>query len=100
VSNICDRGYLGTEEALALFGPRLYPRQRNPHATLITLFLNAVDGSMSPMDQHQDFMEVRKKLSSYLPLTASPNANTNDAEIMRFIAAEHLVRDVDKYFSR
>lgn len=100
VSNICDRGYLGIKEALALFGPRLCPRQSNPHATLITLFLNAVEQSFSPMDRYQDLMETMKKLSQYLPLTTSPNANPNDAESLRFSAAGTLVRDVDKYFDR
>lgn len=45
-------------------------------------------------------METMKKLSQYLPLTTSPNANPNDAESLRFSAAGTLVRDVDKYFDR
>lgn len=100
MSNICDGGYLGIKETLALFGPRLCPRESNPHATLITLFLNVVDESLTPMDKSQDLMELTNKLSPYLPLKVQYDFNDNDAEILRIVAAGHMVRDVDKYFNR
>ncbi|ROW01851.1 hypothetical protein VMCG_05583 [Cytospora schulzeri] len=98
VSNICDGGYLGIRETLALFGPRLCSREVNPHATLVTLFLNAVEESCTPMDQRQELIGEMKKLLLYLPQTAPPEEN--DAEVLRAGAAANMVRDVDRYFNR
>lgn len=42
-SNIADGGYLGTAATLAFLGPSLKPRDINPHATLIALYMNAVE---------------------------------------------------------
>ena len=41
--NIADGGYLGTAATLAFLGPSLKPRDINPHATLIALYMNAVE---------------------------------------------------------
>ncbi|RYC56871.1 hypothetical protein CHU98_g9335 [Xylaria longipes] len=42
VSNICDSNYLGIDTTLKTFGPLLRSPSANPHATLITAFMNAV----------------------------------------------------------
>jgi hypothetical protein len=42
-SNLADGGYLGTAQTLAFLGPSLKPRDINPHATLIALYMNAVE---------------------------------------------------------
>ncbi|KAI0146914.1 hypothetical protein GGR57DRAFT_494186 [Xylariaceae sp. FL1272] len=42
VSNICDTHYLGIETTLETFGPLLHNPSVNSHATLVTLFMNAV----------------------------------------------------------
>ena len=42
VSNITDRPYLGTHQTLTLLSPLLQSPTKNPHATLISLYLNAI----------------------------------------------------------
>src|SRR6266480_5135204 len=42
VSNISDGGYLGIPRTLSLLSPFLQKRTDNSHATMITLFMNAV----------------------------------------------------------
>ncbi|KAL8672315.1 MAG: hypothetical protein Q9224_007585, partial [Gallowayella concinna] len=43
VSNIADEAYLGLRKTLATFVPLLKKQSINPHATLLTLFLNACE---------------------------------------------------------
>lgn len=40
-SNIADVTYLGPHHTVCLLSPLLEPPSRNPHATLVTLFMNA-----------------------------------------------------------
>lgn len=42
VSNICDRGFVGPASTLATFSSMLKPKSKNPKATLVMLFINAV----------------------------------------------------------
>lgn len=98
MSNICDGGYLGIKRTLALFGPRLRSREDNPHATLVTLFLNAVQEVTSKMDEYQEMFKEMKKVSAYLPQTAPPSSN--DAGFLWASAAVCMVRDVDKFFNK
>jgi len=42
VANICDAGYIGIRNTLSLLTPLLQLPCRNPHAILVTLFINAV----------------------------------------------------------
>ncbi|KUI70772.1 Histone-lysine N-methyltransferase SMYD3 [Cytospora mali] len=100
VSNICDFNYLGIKETLALFGPRLRLQESHPHATLITLFLNAVDREASSNDVIQEMVQEMAKLTKYLPLPMLSDENVRNAELLRFSEAKIMVRDVDKFFNR
>ncbi|ROW09323.1 hypothetical protein VPNG_05867 [Cytospora leucostoma] len=100
VSNICDKHYLGTQRTLALFGPKLCPQERNPHATLITLFMNAVEQECSRLDSFQDTPHEMQKLSAFLPLAIPLDGHTSDAKFLRFSQAKAMMRDGDKYFNR
>lgn len=42
-SNICDLGYVGPAQTVQLLGPLLQKPSENPHATLVTSFMNAID---------------------------------------------------------
>jgi hypothetical protein len=53
-SNIADCGYMGTAPTLAYLGTSLKLRDNNPHATLITLYMNAVDESAMNHSGKQD----------------------------------------------
>lgn len=98
VSNIADRGYLGIHGTLSLFGPRLCSREQNPHATLITLFINAVHESTSVMDNLGELRNEMTMAAQYLRPTA--RFGENDAEMMRVMVARLMFRDVDKFFDR
>jgi hypothetical protein len=75
------------------------PRQ-NPHATFITLFINAVKEEIKikyPMDETPDV----KFLTKYLPSPRLfPLPSMNDADMLVFWDARDLALDVDKYFKR
>ncbi|KAL8828964.1 MAG: hypothetical protein Q9191_002288 [Dirinaria sp. TL-2023a] len=45
VGNLGDENNVGIRSTLSLFGPLLKPRELNPHATIITLFLTAIDSA-------------------------------------------------------
>ncbi|OCK75946.1 hypothetical protein K432DRAFT_419507 [Lepidopterella palustris CBS 459.81] len=98
VANISDAGYIGIAQTIALLGPLLQPPEENPHATLITLFLNAVDETITKRDEVQGLPEEMQRLSRYLPLK-SPSSSYN-AEVVGLLSARSLVRDVDRIFER
>ncbi|KAF2258559.1 hypothetical protein CC78DRAFT_426128, partial [Lojkania enalia] len=43
ISNICDRGCVGPHRCLSIFSSLLKPKEHNPKATMLMLFLNAVE---------------------------------------------------------
>lgn len=85
---------------LSTFGPLLKKQTENPHATLIGLFLNAIDEEDS-----QSLASLKSDLSylsRFLPIT--PNfvrrGDKSDADFLRLIFARDMVRDVDAIFGR
>lgn len=106
VSNIADEGYLGLSTTLRTFAPLLKDRTLNPHATLITLFLNACELSdramgndLSPAVLHTRMNRVKAYLN-VVPwqFPAARADRETSAEVMRFMAAKDLVRDYDVIF--
>ncbi|KAL9004858.1 MAG: hypothetical protein Q9188_002346 [Gyalolechia gomerana] len=99
VSNVADRCYVGTEAVLTTFGPLLRPS--NPCATLIALYLNAVQDASTPFDKVSMSTE-NKRTQKYLPI--DPQLvfiqKTSDADYLRFDAARFMFRDVDVLFDR
>ncbi|KAL5119566.1 hypothetical protein ACEQ8H_002412 [Pleosporales sp. CAS-2024a] len=55
IANICDRGYIGIERTLSTFTPLLRPKDQNPKATLLMLFLNATEEK-----EHELLLEYQK----------------------------------------
>lgn len=100
VSNIADEGYLGIRGTLAALTPLLEPSERNPNATLITLFLNAVMEIAKAGDE-KDSISNMKLLMEYLP---TPDwlsfARPQNADMMRLWDARAMVMDVKKYFKK
>lgn len=80
MSNISDAGWLGIHHTLGLILPLLQTPLENPHATLITLFMNAVDETLTDQDKLRDMtsnLSTSKRLFEYLspkggPRPASP----------------------------
>lgn len=96
VSNICDGGYLGIQKTLEVVGCHLSPNAINPHATLITLFINAVKEMQKWLGE--DGLDL-KGLSKFLPpLSFESMLNTQSPEMTRYWDARDMVVDVDRYF--
>ncbi|KAN0076101.1 protein of unknown function (DUF4470) domain containing protein [Elaphomyces granulatus] len=86
VANICDAGYLGIRSTLSLLAPLLQSPRQNPHATFITLFINAVKEEIKikyPMEETPDVGFLAKYLPSprLFPL---PSMNDADIYMVRF----------------
>ncbi|KAI1097627.1 hypothetical protein F4804DRAFT_159157 [Jackrogersella minutella] len=98
VNNITDKCYLGIDTTLEIFGPLLKPSNINPHATLITLFVNAV-AEMVIFGDFIDFehpADLTRKALQYMP-ELGPCSITNHVKILR---SRTLLQDIDIYFDR
>ncbi|KAF7175088.1 hypothetical protein CNMCM7691_006492 [Aspergillus felis] len=84
VSNISDAGWLGIHYTLSLMVPLLQTPLENPHASLITLFMNAVDETLTDEDRIQD-------LTPHSPTTK---------RLIKFNFGRDLVRTYDHIFDR
>ncbi|KAI1287182.1 hypothetical protein F5Y03DRAFT_405643 [Xylaria venustula] len=112
VSNICDTHYLGIETSLETFGPLLRSPSLNSHATLVTLFLNAVAEAkmmirlMKPMLARIAGMHEMRFASDYIT-HGLRKPSGNPTEIRNFIeiqtiktaCALDMVSDMDAYFN-
>jgi hypothetical protein len=99
VSNISDNGYLGIHRTLALMVPLLQWPRVNPHATLITLFMNAVAEYTTTADRVADIMrhsETMKRLLQYLP----PNIEMTPVESIKFYSTRDIVANHEPIFDR
>jgi hypothetical protein len=99
VANICDGGYLGIRDTLSILSPFLQPARQNPHATFITLFLNAVKEA-AKWDGSDEEMGA---LPRYLPMPSMvfpPSNLQHNADMLRIWDARDLTRNVDKYFEK
>lgn len=97
VSNISDYGWLGIHRTLFHMIPLLQNKVDNPHATLITLFLNAVEETEN-QNTKPDSASTRKLLQ-YIPLT-SVWPSRYDPTLVKFDMARDLVTDHDTVFDR
>ncbi|KAH0421179.1 hypothetical protein CcaCcLH18_13597 [Colletotrichum camelliae] len=102
VSNISDAGYLGIHHTLDLMIPLLQSPLVNPHATLITLFMNAVDEHATEMERLTDMKAdgtVMKRIYKYLSPSGRP-LNYYDTTIFKIMAAGDCVPTYDHVFDR
>ncbi|KAL2022832.1 hypothetical protein VTK56DRAFT_4363 [Thermocarpiscus australiensis] len=102
VSNISDGCYLGIHRTIAVMVPLLQDPLANPHATLITLFMNAVDENMTDEDRIADMAPhspTTRRLLKYLPLKGMPT-NEFDPELIKFGFARDIVATHDHVFDR
>lgn len=100
VSNISVGGYLGVQRTLAILSPLLQERTENPHATLITLFMNAVgEVAHSVKPSHNDIMFRMRKVRAYLPVTG-PLRSRYDPTMILHSSALDLLRDNDELFKQ
>lgn len=74
--------------------------KQNPHATFITLFINAIREAVKIMHPGGETPDI-VKLVKYLPSPQLfPPPSTNDPDMLRIWDARDLVLDVDQYFKR
>ncbi|KAL8703599.1 MAG: hypothetical protein Q9201_003224 [Fulgogasparrea decipioides] len=101
VSNIVDEAYVGLHRTLAIFAPLIKKPSVNPHATLITLFLNACEIADREMGNHDNKSLQKKQMDAVMKYTHSNPLdllNPNSAAMFKFIAGKELVRDYDGIF--
>ncbi len=94
VSNISDSGYLGIHGTVALMVPLLQQPQDNPHATLVTLFMNAVDENQTDQDRLADISALSpttKRLVKYFPPKKGTTLTISDPEVIKFSCARDVV---------
>ncbi|KFY06659.1 hypothetical protein V492_07863 [Pseudogymnoascus sp. VKM F-4246] len=104
VSNISDGGYLGIHHTVHLMAPLLQSPLVNPHATLITLFMNAVEEKMTSADQVASMTPhspETKRVIKYLPPTNNGmSMGRYSTYIIKVLAARDLVATYDHIFKR
>ncbi|KAI1122573.1 hypothetical protein F5Y10DRAFT_287042 [Nemania abortiva] len=107
VGNICDLAYLGTNTTLKTFRGLLQPLSINSHATLITLFLNAVADVMSIVHSAPAFVaasfiadkrKCMRKLFQYIPELRQRRVHPYHPSFIKATCALSLVHDTDMYF--
>ncbi|KAI1761376.1 hypothetical protein GGR53DRAFT_469374 [Hypoxylon sp. FL1150] len=98
VSNISDAGYLGMPQTIAFIGRMLKEPEDNPHATLVALFLNAVDELYDDNEKLKALQSEMKQVWSYM--TPSPPTGPYDAKVIIGDIATQQVRDVNTHFDR
>ena len=99
MSNICDIAHVGTRKTLTLLSPFLQPRQENPHAALISLFINYAEEEMRLRDP--DLLKYNPSiefLTSYLPYPPADARQDLNAEMVRIYDARNLVPVNDGFF--
>lgn len=81
--------------------PLLQSPLENPHATLILLFLNAVDENLSDQDKLDSLTEQNavQRLSKYLP-PKRRLISPHDPEFAQFYLGLDLVTNFDNIFDR
>ncbi|KAH7204657.1 hypothetical protein DER44DRAFT_666985 [Fusarium oxysporum] len=102
VSNISDGGYLGIHRTVALMAPVLREPSINPHATLITLFMNMVEETLTPADKMGGMnptSKLSKRLTKFLP-PQCPMRGVHDPYLVKFMYACGHVREFDDILER
>ncbi|KAI3049468.1 hypothetical protein CBS147353_11672 [Aspergillus niger] len=100
VSNITDAGYLGTRETLRLLSPLLQPPHENPHATIISTYLNAIMEMVNQGDENDRMPDI-DLLMKYLPdIDLLSLLEPESADSLKFWDARTIVLDRQKFFDR
>jgi hypothetical protein len=87
---------------LGLMMPLLQTPHENPHATLITLFMNAVDETLSEGDIRRDLTahsQTTKRVFKYMPKTGKPYSLYNPM-VIKFNLGRELVTTYDHISDR
>ncbi|KAH7480252.1 hypothetical protein FOMA001_g8824 [Fusarium oxysporum f. sp. matthiolae] len=99
VSNISDWRYLGVHRTVALMAPLLRAPSINPHATLITLFMNMVEEYSTNEDKVKSVKTSSERVFKYLP-PQRPIRGGNDPFITMVAYAHGHVQKYDHILKR
>src|SRR6266480_5841399 len=86
VSNLCDTPYLGLAATVGIFTPLLQEHKTNPHATLITLFMNAIEEEFEHCRDAYNtevIMQEMTRIAKYLPYR--PNLDRHDPYFLKML---------------
>ncbi|KAI0131304.1 hypothetical protein F4814DRAFT_164862 [Daldinia grandis] len=98
-SNISDVCWLGTRDTLRCLSPLLRPPAENPHATLITVYLNAVMENVKGCGSEDKELDIARTLEYLTNIqVASLVRNLQGAEMYRIWDAQSFMLDADKHF--
>lgn len=103
VANISDDSYLGIERTISTLTPLLQTPKENPHATLVTLFMNAIHQVNSASIQNACLPAAAvQKAKAYLKTDLKPStmAGTFPVAAILAISAHNLLLDFDKLFDK
>ncbi|KAI1095425.1 hypothetical protein F5B19DRAFT_481800 [Rostrohypoxylon terebratum] len=88
-SNLSDSRWLGTQQTLEALIPLLKSPEVNPHATLVTVYLDAITEAIIVDDSDE-----AKKIGLHMPI------NPQGAELTRFWDARVLLMNGTKFFHK
>ncbi|KAK9782094.1 putative MYND-type zinc finger protein samB [Seiridium cardinale] len=97
-ANMADTDHLGVAYTVCALGSLLKKPEVNPHATLITLFMNAVPEMTTLDDKISEIPAEIHRVNAYMAI--SQHMSRNDARFIRLFACREMVRDYEKYFER
>jgi hypothetical protein len=91
---------LGIRKTISLLSPLLQSPRRNPYASYIAIFINAVKEAVKMGDPNEEIPDY-DTLSKYLPTVDFFSLmNNNNADALRLWDARDLILDVNKFFKR
>ncbi|KAF8541091.1 hypothetical protein BDD12DRAFT_733234 [Trichophaea hybrida] len=96
VSNLSDRGYIGIPDILRLISPLLKTQRVNPHAVLITLFLNyhAEIEQTRPREYKESMTKNVDEATKYLPRKL-PRSH-GDPFLLKVVEVQGFLKDSGK----
>jgi hypothetical protein len=97
---VCDGGYLGIRNTLSLLSPLLQPRSRNPCASYIAIFINAVKEAVKMGDPEEETPDYRTLMRYFPNMDVLSLMNNNSGDAYRIWDARDLALDVKKFFKR
>lgn len=84
MSNISDMAWLGIHRTLHLMVPLLQTPVQNPHVTIIALFMNAVEETLTDEDRMQSLTLHSRATKSLLKFLPPNGATTFGATTSRY----------------
>jgi hypothetical protein len=105
VANISDRGYLGITQTATCMSHLLQSPTENNHATLLMLFMNAVEEEVSKETSREGIKNRESEIECVIQYKSFTTASLlgllgHGSESVLMASSLPLVRDLDKYFSK